>query len=202
MSSPPSSASASGSTCRSPTSSAALKGDINYGNGRVAKGTKEYMKFWSEHASYPFKSHDTWFVTEDIRWGKFEGDHGHQGAGRQGEPRGPLACRREGPRRRRRGHSGDAPRAARRPSSTARSSIRPTRRPTSRASRSSAWKFDADAGRIARRPASPSRRRNRMNMPLLRSEATAADAGRGDGRAIERRRRAAATFRRRPSRAS
>ena len=31
------------------------------------------MKFWSEHASYPFKSHDAWFVTEDIRWGKFEG---------------------------------------------------------------------------------------------------------------------------------
>ena len=49
------------------------KGDINYGNGRVAKGTKEYMKFWSEHASYPFKSHDAWFVTEDIRWGKFDG---------------------------------------------------------------------------------------------------------------------------------
>ncbi|MEA2872660.1 MAG: nitrate/nitrite transport system substrate-binding protein [Hyphomicrobiales bacterium] len=49
-----------------------LKGDINYGNGRVAKGTREYMKFWSEHASYPFKSHDAWFVTEDIRWGKFE----------------------------------------------------------------------------------------------------------------------------------
>jgi nitrate/nitrite transport system substrate-binding protein len=48
------------------------KGDINYGNGRVVKGTKEYMKFWSEHASYPFKSHDAWFVTEDIRWGKFE----------------------------------------------------------------------------------------------------------------------------------
>ncbi len=49
-----------------------LKGDINYGHGRVAKGTKQYMKFWSEHASYPFKSHDLWFVTEDIRWGKFE----------------------------------------------------------------------------------------------------------------------------------
>jgi nitrate/nitrite transport system substrate-binding protein len=48
------------------------KGDINYGNGRVAKGTNQYMKFWSEHASYPFKSHDQWFVTEDIRWGKFE----------------------------------------------------------------------------------------------------------------------------------
>jgi nitrate/nitrite transport system substrate-binding protein len=50
-----------------------LKGDINYGNGRLEKGTKQFMKFWSEHASYPFKSHDAWFVTEDIRWGKFEG---------------------------------------------------------------------------------------------------------------------------------
>jgi nitrate/nitrite transport system substrate-binding protein len=49
-----------------------LKGDVNYGNGRVEKSTKEYMKFWSDHASYPFKSHDLWFVTEDIRWGKFE----------------------------------------------------------------------------------------------------------------------------------
>jgi nitrate/nitrite transport system substrate-binding protein len=49
-----------------------LKGDINYGHGRVAKATNQYMKFWSEHASYPFKSHDQWFVTEDIRWGKFE----------------------------------------------------------------------------------------------------------------------------------
>jgi nitrate/nitrite transport system substrate-binding protein len=49
------------------------KGDINYGNGRVEKGTKQFMKFWQDHASYPFKSHDAWFVTEDIRWGKFEG---------------------------------------------------------------------------------------------------------------------------------
>jgi nitrate/nitrite transport system substrate-binding protein len=49
-----------------------LKGDVNYGNGRIEKGTRQYMKFWSEHASYPFKSHDAWFVTEDVRWGKFE----------------------------------------------------------------------------------------------------------------------------------
>jgi nitrate/nitrite transport system substrate-binding protein len=48
------------------------KGEINYGRGRVEKGTKQYMKFWQDHASYPFKSHDLWFVTEDIRWGKFE----------------------------------------------------------------------------------------------------------------------------------
>jgi nitrate/nitrite transport system substrate-binding protein len=49
-----------------------LKGNIDYGHGRVEKESKQYMKFWSEHASYPFKSHDAWFVTEDIRWGKFE----------------------------------------------------------------------------------------------------------------------------------
>jgi nitrate/nitrite transport system substrate-binding protein len=49
-----------------------LKGDVNYGNGRVVKGTKQYMKFWRDFASYPFKSHDAWFVTEDIRWGKLE----------------------------------------------------------------------------------------------------------------------------------
>ena len=49
-----------------------LKGDINYGNGRVAKGTDLQMKFWMDHASFPFKSHDTWFLAEDIRWGKFE----------------------------------------------------------------------------------------------------------------------------------
>ena len=48
------------------------KGDINYGRGKVEKGTKLGMKFWQDFASYPFKSHDTWFVTEDMRWGKFE----------------------------------------------------------------------------------------------------------------------------------
>ena len=48
------------------------RGDINYGNGRIEKSTRQFMKFWQDHASYPFKSHDTWFVTEDIRWGKFE----------------------------------------------------------------------------------------------------------------------------------
>ncbi len=48
------------------------RGDINYGRGRVEKGTRQFMKFWQDHASYPFKSHDAWFVTEDIRWGKFE----------------------------------------------------------------------------------------------------------------------------------
>ncbi len=49
-----------------------LKGNINYGNGRKAEGTDLYMKFWADNASYPYKSHDAWFITEDIRWGKFE----------------------------------------------------------------------------------------------------------------------------------
>ncbi|CAN7285149.1 CmpA/NrtA family ABC transporter substrate-binding protein [Rhizobium sp. LjRoot254] len=51
-----------------------LKGDINYGNGRVAEGTDLYMKFWQDHASYPFKSHDLWFLAENIRWGKLAPD--------------------------------------------------------------------------------------------------------------------------------
>ena len=49
-----------------------LKGDVNYGNGRVEKGTKQFMKFWRDFASYPFKSHDAWFVVENMRWGKFD----------------------------------------------------------------------------------------------------------------------------------
>jgi nitrate/nitrite transport system substrate-binding protein len=50
-----------------------LRGNVNYGNGRVANGTNLYMKFWgkSGEVSYPWKSLDTWFVTENIRWGKF-----------------------------------------------------------------------------------------------------------------------------------
>ncbi len=51
-----------------------IKGDINYGNGRTASGTKLLMKFWGEkgEVSYPWKSLDSWFITENIRWGKFE----------------------------------------------------------------------------------------------------------------------------------
>lgn len=51
-----------------------IKGDINYGRGRVEKGTKLLMKFWGEggSVSYPWKSLDTWFVTENVRWGKFD----------------------------------------------------------------------------------------------------------------------------------
>jgi nitrate/nitrite transport system substrate-binding protein len=49
-----------------------LKGDVNYGLGRIASDKKLAMKFWANSASYPYKSHDTWFIAENIRWGKFD----------------------------------------------------------------------------------------------------------------------------------
>jgi nitrate/nitrite transport system substrate-binding protein len=49
-----------------------LKGEFDYGTGRVVKDSPHVMKFWRDHASYPFRSHDLWFLTENIRWGKFE----------------------------------------------------------------------------------------------------------------------------------
>ena len=51
-----------------------LKGDINYGNGRVVSAPDLRMKFWADNASYPFKGHDTWFIAENVRWGKFAPD--------------------------------------------------------------------------------------------------------------------------------
>lgn len=53
-----------------------IKGDINYGLGRTVTGSNLKMKFWGEkgETSYPWKSLDAWFVTENIRWGKFETD--------------------------------------------------------------------------------------------------------------------------------
>jgi len=50
-----------------------IRGDINYGNGRTVAGSDLLMKFWGEkgETSYPWKSLDTWFMIENIRWGKF-----------------------------------------------------------------------------------------------------------------------------------
>ena len=51
-----------------------IRGDINYGRGRKEKRPDLAMKFWGEkgESSYPWKSLDAWFITENIRWGKFE----------------------------------------------------------------------------------------------------------------------------------
>ena len=46
-----------------------LQGKIDYGTGRVVEQDKLKMKFWASNASFPYKSHDAWFVTEDMRWG-------------------------------------------------------------------------------------------------------------------------------------
>jgi len=46
-----------------------LSGNVDYGDGRKVEGAPIRMKFWADHASYPFQSHDLWFLTEDMRWG-------------------------------------------------------------------------------------------------------------------------------------
>ncbi len=51
-----------------------LQGKIDYGDGRTADDPDISMKFWKDFASYPYKSHDLWFVTEDMRWGYFPAD--------------------------------------------------------------------------------------------------------------------------------
>ena len=45
------------------------KGNVDYGDGRTEQNSPLLMKFWADNASYPFKSHDAWFITENIRWG-------------------------------------------------------------------------------------------------------------------------------------
>jgi nitrate/nitrite transport system substrate-binding protein len=46
-----------------------LLGKFDYGNGRVVENSPHAIKFWRESASYPYKSHDLWFLIEDMRWG-------------------------------------------------------------------------------------------------------------------------------------
>jgi nitrate/nitrite transport system substrate-binding protein len=48
-----------------------VRGEVDYGDGRRVTNPDIAMKFWRDHASYPFRSHDLWFLTEDIRWGIF-----------------------------------------------------------------------------------------------------------------------------------
>ena len=51
-----------------------LKGEFDYGNGKVVQASPHAMKFWRDAASFPFKSHDAWFLAENMRWGKVKGD--------------------------------------------------------------------------------------------------------------------------------
>ncbi|HEY5216758.1 MAG TPA: ABC transporter substrate-binding protein, partial [Pseudolabrys sp.] len=48
-------------------------GNYDYGiPGKVVANSPHIMKYWRDHASYPFQSHELWFLTEDTRWGKYE----------------------------------------------------------------------------------------------------------------------------------
>ncbi len=49
---------------------ARYKGIFDFGDGRpIERDSPHIMKFWQNNASYPYKSHDLWFLTEDMRWG-------------------------------------------------------------------------------------------------------------------------------------
>ena len=53
-----------------------LEGKFDYGSGRVVANSPHLMKFWRDHASYPYQSHELWFLTENVRWGRL-GDQDH-----------------------------------------------------------------------------------------------------------------------------
>ena len=46
-----------------------IKGDFDYGTGRVVSNSPHQMRYWKDNASYPYQSHDLWFITENMRWG-------------------------------------------------------------------------------------------------------------------------------------
>jgi nitrate/nitrite transport system substrate-binding protein len=46
-----------------------MQGTVDYGDGRKIANSGHVMKFWADNASFPFKSHDLWFVAENMRWG-------------------------------------------------------------------------------------------------------------------------------------
>lgn len=50
------------------------KGKFDFGNGRTLDDTSLMQTYWDRSASYPYKSHDLWFLTENIRWGYLEPD--------------------------------------------------------------------------------------------------------------------------------
>jgi nitrate/nitrite transport system substrate-binding protein len=44
-------------------------GKYDFGRGRVEELPNLQQKYWADNASYPYKSHDQWFLVENIRWG-------------------------------------------------------------------------------------------------------------------------------------
>jgi nitrate/nitrite transport system substrate-binding protein len=51
-----------------------IQGKIDYGDGRTETSYPNSMKFWADNTSYPYQSHDLWFLTENMRWGNIPAD--------------------------------------------------------------------------------------------------------------------------------
>lgn len=49
-----------------------ISGDFNFGHGKTGKFPKQMMKYWTDHASFPWTSHDQYLLVENIRWGKLD----------------------------------------------------------------------------------------------------------------------------------
>lgn len=47
-----------------------MNGKFDYGTGRVVENSPHIMKYWRDNASYPYQSHELWFLVENLRWGK------------------------------------------------------------------------------------------------------------------------------------
>lgn len=47
-----------------------MNGKFDYGTGRVVENSPHIMKYWRDMASYPYQSHELWFLVENLRWGK------------------------------------------------------------------------------------------------------------------------------------
>ncbi|HIK38155.1 MAG: CmpA/NrtA family ABC transporter substrate-binding protein [Geminocystis sp.] len=49
-------------------------GKFDFGNGRTIEKPEVAMKYWRDTASYPYQSHELWFLIEEIRWGYLPAD--------------------------------------------------------------------------------------------------------------------------------
>ena len=49
-----------------------LRGEFNFGHGKKVTNAKQMMKFWRDHASFAWPSHDAYMLYENIRWGKLD----------------------------------------------------------------------------------------------------------------------------------
>ena len=85
-----------------------LKGDINYGNGRVATGDRSLHEVLEGRRVLPVQEPRQLVPRREHPLGQVRARHRHQGAGRSGQPRGPVARGGQGSRRRRSRHSGIA----------------------------------------------------------------------------------------------